>query len=290
MIVAMNAIWFEIYLSWRVVRSNFVPSVIAGGGFSIAAWSVSSEPALPLPIIILVGAIHGLLTAYSFDAMNQLIGIEEDKVNKPHRPIPSGLCTPKQIERRIPIVLLVHLFLIYIIGGMLWIAIWIIYSVAYNYWGGARQWFIKTLLANVSTLVVTIPLWIFINGDIGPMAITWFTVFFIYWFTCSILQDLRDIKGDKLNGRRTLPMILGDTLSRKTSAIALTFQPLLFIVPIYIWGELSVKSSIGILIFTISSWYLVWRILHLRTKDADDMTYKLYTALSVLLMMGPLFL
>ncbi|MFD1453717.1 hypothetical protein [Oceanobacillus sojae] len=177
MISAMNAIWFEIYLSWRVVRSNFVPSVIAGAVFGIAAWSVSSEPVLTLPIIILVGAIHGLLTAYSFDLMNQLVGVEEDKVNKPHRPIPSGLCTAKQIERRIPYVWLVHLFLIYILGGMIWFTIWIIYSVVYNYWGGSNQWFIKTLCANFSTLVVTIPLWIFINGDIGPMAITWFTVF-----------------------------------------------------------------------------------------------------------------
>jgi len=286
----MSAIWFETYLSWRVIRSNFVPSVMAGACFSIAAWSVSSEPVSALPLLILVGIIHGLLTAYSFDLINQLVGVEEDKVNKPHRPIPSGLCTPKQIKRRIPYVWLIHLFLIYIIGGMVWLTIWIIYSLVYHFWGGDQKWYIKTLLANVSTLVVTVPLWIFINGDIGPMALTWFTVFFTYWFTCSILQDLRDIEGDILNGRRTLPMILGDTLSRKLSAIALTFQPLLFIVPIYIWGDLSVKSSIGIMIFTISSWYLVWRILHLRTKDADDMTYKLYTALSVLLMMGPIFL
>ncbi|MFS0749918.1 hypothetical protein [Oceanobacillus sp. 1P07AA] len=119
-----------------------------------------------------------MITAYSFDLMNQLTGVEEDKINKPHRPIPSGLCTPKQIERRIPYVWLIHLFLIYIIGGMLWLTIWIIYSVVCNFWVGDQKWYIKTLCANVSTLVVTIPLWIFINGDIGPMAITWFTVFF----------------------------------------------------------------------------------------------------------------
>ncbi len=220
----LERIWYEIYLSWRFIRSNFPPAVITGAAFAVSAWHVANATLWQLPLILLLGAVNGWLMLYFFDLINQVVGIEEDRINKPHRPIPAGLCSLEQAERRIPYAAFAYLGFAIAINATTWALVWIVTVTAYNYWGLDRHWVTKTLFTCIGALLCA-PIWIFVNGSIDSIAQTWLISVFVYWIICSVLQDLRDLAGDRSRNRRTLPMVIGDRASRYIAAVVLMLQP-----------------------------------------------------------------
>src|SRR5262245_1738458 len=92
------AIKREARITWRMIRHNasfaFVPPwfLLAGG---LCASFARAGALSPLPCL---GVASKLLVffffyAYVFDIANQVLAAEEDALNKPSRPIPSGLMT-----------------------------------------------------------------------------------------------------------------------------------------------------------------------------------------------------
>lgn len=90
----------EYTITWALCKNNF-PGFLAGflGGLS-PRFVVHPVPLVTGGLVSLRVVIICLLSAYTFDIANTPSSVEEDKLNKPHRPIPSGLITVKQARVR----------------------------------------------------------------------------------------------------------------------------------------------------------------------------------------------
>lgn len=280
----------EIYLSWRFIRSNFPPSVVPGVIFTISAWHVSDAPPGRLFLALPAALVYMWLFIYVHELPNQAEGAAEDAVNKPHRPIPSGLCTVREARMRRMPVAVAYLTVSAVIGppAVAASAVWLVSVVVQHYGHGHRWWPSKALHTVVGTAVGLTTTWLAGAGAITAEGWGWITAGAAYWTGVGFLQDQRDVQGDALLGRRTLPLVIGQRATRLLGTAFLSVLPLSLLVPLSVWGgRYAVVTTAGAA-FTFACWYLAWRLMRHHDKSANDLTYKLYAALTCALTAGPL--
>lgn len=179
-----------------------------------------------LPLMTLVLWSHLLLENF---ANQRLPGaVIEDKINKPWRPIPSGRITPQEtqelLRRAVPLVLLLDSVLgIFTQGLIAMLLIWL-----YNDLDGSGATPFERNLINAVGLA-----WygwsgiIVLDGSESKLASTerhilpyrWLAIMTMAVITTVHAQDFPDIEGDRMRGRRTMPLVYGQRVSRCSLAV-----------------------------------------------------------------------
>ncbi|MGW5114339.1 UbiA family prenyltransferase [Streptomyces noursei] len=274
------------YIYYNLTAASAVPIL------AVAAWYHLDQPVdrLPLALVKDLLLVGGFLLVH--DTANQATSAEEDRLNttKPLRPIPSGLVTVAGTHQRFVVYSLMYVWLGVWWGIAGWLLLWVTLSVAYNYWGWARNWVAKSAYAALGCVVLCPPAWAMV-GPLNAEAWCWIGVYTAYW-ALNFIQDLRDVDGDRAVGRRTLPIILGLTPCRWILAAAFTLFPvavhLLLLEP-----DGGFTAGAGALvweaIFTLGGWWVAWRVIARRTPHADHNTYLAYSVQAAWLLAGPFF-
>ncbi|CAG8756381.1 35823_t:CDS:2 [Gigaspora margarita] len=155
---------------------------------------------------------------------SQISSVEEDRINKPFRPIPSGLITIRDAKHRLVAISFIFPVTAYIIGGLpllflcfMWQA-WVIFNELLNL---GKNAFYKNFFSAFGTWIQLVGSYYIIIGtnlkifellnselNIFKLGICFFVM------TTAQVQDLRDQKGDKFVGRKTLPLLIGDNICR----------------------------------------------------------------------------
>ena len=180
-----------------------------------------------------------LLFQMAFDTMNQLVGVEEDAINKPHRPIPSGLISVRGCIFRCIIANAAYLLVGALHGIAPWCALWQLASVGYLL-RFDKNWFYKNHVFIPAGIVVQ-----FMTGvclaNVGMYSqefVQWVFTFSAYFGVCATVQDIRDVAGDMALKRRTVPVILGLERTRYVFMVVMgIFSPTVvrFVVLAPIW-------------------------------------------------------
>ncbi|CAG8606017.1 32489_t:CDS:2, partial [Gigaspora margarita] len=178
---------------------------------------------------------------------NQLNNKEEDLINKPHRPIPSGLITVEGARCRTIIISIIHPIVGYFVGGfaslfgaLLWLG-WVTLYMKFDIHANALSKNLYTAfgswiqLATTYHLVVGTELNINEWWDNEPSMFN-LSIFFLFLTTIHI-QDLGDQDGDTLVNRKTLPLLIGDVICR------LLTVPLLFLSVVLIGSSANLQLS-----------------------------------------------
>lgn len=210
----------ELTITWALCRNN-LPAMLA-------AFIGSLLPRLfirPMPLETNFWAsirilLMCFLFTYVFDIGNTTSSVEEDRINKPHRPIPSGLMTLKQgYSRWILSWLLAHCIAWMFYGRspaflIIFEELWVF---TFYVWPTFRHWISKTIMSTtlayvilrlVNVTVTDIKSW---SMDTGPDLII------AAWTFCSIhLQDFRDVEGDYKTHTVTVVTMLSPASRRKT--------------------------------------------------------------------------
>jgi len=196
--------------SWMDWSFSIVPSLL----FSIgAARSSVSSPAILAPRYTLL-ILWNTCFIYFFNLSNQITGIVEDRVDKPHRPLPSGKVTLAGAKKRWIVVLLVW-FLASIGASVVeqmfcWTVMtgFVCLTAAGNHWFGKN-----TVALTAGTWALYTASWKIIAAETEQS--TRYAWAIAFWAgVATHVQDLRDIAGDAANGRKTLPIVFGDRGSR----------------------------------------------------------------------------
>ena len=228
----------------------------------VSDWSPGGEEII---LRILAGAVLAVaLNAFS-NGLNQICDLEIDRINKPHRMLPSG---------RISMPEAWGLSLVFLVVALL-LAIWINYQCFLVVLGGALGTFLysappirtksRGLWANLTIAVV--------RGTLLPVA-GWSTVKHVLqpepWFLGAILgvyflgavttKDFSDVEGDRRGGCRTLPVIYG--VHRSIRIIAPFFVlPFLALVPGAVFGLLSgqpaLLAGLGLILAGWGGWIIL---------------------------------
>lgn len=284
---------------WRFTSSDFATFVIPNTTFGVCC-ALTGAPLVSTPdgsreaILWKIPAV--VLFNYSnllvFNLANQRVweASEEDKLNKPWRPIPSGRMTRTDVRQAmqvvIPLVFAINHYLLNVGAetACLLTGTWIYNDLkagedglflrnagvalafgAYN-WGSA-----KVAIGG--------------GGDspakVADAGFTWVLMNAAVIFTTVHMQDMSDVVGDRARGRRTIPLVYGQAVARWWLAIlVLLWSP---IYTVY-WG----KTLMGGPAITLGT-YVAWRILRYRGNRLDDRwTWQLWCTWTALLSLLPL--
>ena len=183
--------------------------------FSLVAWKVSGAHWGLLPTVLARSLLYFWLYIYTFCLANQLTGIEEDKTNKPHRPLVTGLVTPESARLR----LLVTMALFMLVGSWLGVsahaALWLLVIVVHNLANLARHWLVKNACMSVGIVVQLGAAWQLVT----PLtAQAWRWILFpaaVILPLVSLRRSWRDMAGDARAGRCTFPQKYGERFTRR---------------------------------------------------------------------------
>ncbi|KAM3547215.1 hypothetical protein MY1884_009662 [Beauveria asiatica] len=211
-----------------------------------------------------------------FDISNQKEpeSIEEDRLNKPWRPIPSGKLSVEAASRWYAssfalLLLLSSLWL----GGFPEAVAFMLQTWVHDRAGGGSTWWGKNLLNAL----------FYFTGQLGGTRVAvramgsslitrrcceWFFLLGFTMFSTVQIQDFRDQEGDRARGRQTLPLTMGDARARYVTALLIAFWSLA--IPAY-WNEdLLTTGNISPL---VTGGLVVIRLLSKRSVQADRLTY-----------------
>lgn len=180
--------------------------------------------------VVLLFNLAGLLV---FDLANQRTpeSVAEDKLNKPWRPIPSGLITMNQARRLMLAAVPATLALNYVLGVWRQGVFILILTWLYNDLRGGDEAFARELIISVAYgLFNNGSLEIAMNGSgntqrytSSPEGILWTAIISGVILTTMQVQDLKDMEGDRGRGRKTIAIFLGEPVSRGSIAFFVCF-------------------------------------------------------------------
>jgi 4-hydroxybenzoate polyprenyltransferase len=265
----------EATLMYAFTRGDWSASLLPGYTFALPAFKEvynyhQSLSQLALSLLTLIAWV--VLFIYSFDLNGQIVSIEEDKINKPGRPLCTGLVTPRGAQTRFFVTTTLFLALALVKSTLLAPTIcWILTTRFLSHTTYGNHWIGKNTIAmSTGTWSLLAGSWRAVgptNPEVDRQAI----YIALYFGITSQIQDLRDVKGDLAVGRRTLPIAFGDKLSRWL--IVLGFVPAAGV--LLVNGGL-IEATPASIVDVAMHFLIVYRVLNALGKDDakyDGFTY-----------------
>ena len=228
----------------------------------VSDWSPGGEGIF---LRTLAGAVLAAsLNAFS-NGLNQIFDLEIDRVNKPHRLLPSG---------RISMPEAWGLSLVFLVVALL-LAIWINYQCFLVVLGGAlgtclysappfrtksRGIWANLTIAVVRGTLLPVAGWSTVKHVLQPEPWVLGAILGVYFLGAVTTKDFSDVEGDRRGGCRTLPVIYG--VHRSIRIIAPFFVlPFLALVPGAVFGLLSgqpaLLAGLGLILAGWGGWIIL---------------------------------
>jgi 4-hydroxybenzoate polyprenyltransferase len=242
-----------------------------------------------------------------FDLSNQRLpsSLTEDLLNKPWRPLPRGLLTPRTL--RLWLLILIPVVLFYnhavldvgvetlIIGVLTWMyndlgggdeAWWVRNGIIAVAFGAFNRGSVKVAASSFSSISPPALRWFGGRGEargveMSRMGKDWTVMISLVIFSTMHVQDLKDVAGDATRQRRTFPIIYGRRAAGWSVAIAVLFWSVIcvwFWIPMG-WGVAGLPVGLGMCV--------AWRCVYLRGVREDRRTWQLWCAWTAVLYLLP---
>ncbi|KAL8382121.1 hypothetical protein RB595_006077 [Gaeumannomyces hyphopodioides] len=284
------------------VKTVLVPSALFGLANAVALWLLLPESAgVPHPRVVLGRAPQILLYVWVnlvvIDIQNQRDpdAIEEDRINKPGRPLPSGKVSPSEAGSLLVASVIIAVLASYCLGAPGASVLVILLGYAYSDLGGSEHPVLRNLLNALGMPCFAVgALQVALNPTSSPggsgggpwvplLTGRWVLVLAAAIFSTISIQDIKDQEGDAARGRRTLPLVVGDAAARWLVAVpVLAWSALL---P-WLWGCTTVLGYAPLLGLglVVAARTLAVR----RSVSADKRTFKIWCLWLVALYCLPL--
>ncbi|KAF7318740.1 hypothetical protein HMN09_00386300 [Mycena chlorophos] len=272
-----DAILNELLVFWGFTWRDFSMSVIPGSMYTLAALrSLSPTPPAAVFLTTLTRSIlYFLIFIYAFDLANQINGVAEDRINKPDRPLSSGLVTLKGAYVRWYLTTGLLLGMAYAWGIPQWAAMWVVLTVYTSWCGGDKHWTTKNLLfMSVGSLSILTAAW-GLAAPITPRVWRSMLQLSAMFGVVASVQDMRDAAGDKVAGRRTLPILLGSSF-RWVMASVIALAPVAGWKLGFIYSTSELVGVCGAAL-TMAMFYLAYRVVVGNDKKYHHGTYMVLT-------------
>ncbi|GIC84500.1 UbiA family prenyltransferase [Aspergillus udagawae] len=240
----------ELLVTWRLLYANareglVLPVIGMLARFLPTPSLLDSTPWLQLSFVLLKTVFLFICHLYVFEIVNQVTSVEEDRINKPQRPIPSGLLTVAGGRKRWSISWIVCPLLAYYLAGsqacclFIWYQLWTFFCYV---WPKINHFMFRNAFASmgVYNMFRLIDEIIYSEVPSFPLPPTNFYLVLSAWVMLTVhMQEFHDSEGDRKMNRRTLPVIAGprwDGALRWTTALLVMGTG---IMPLVITGKLS---------------------------------------------------
>ncbi|KAH7130476.1 UbiA prenyltransferase family-domain-containing protein [Dendryphion nanum] len=236
-----------------------------------------------LPAALLI--VWANLLIFNISNQRTPTAVAEDKINKPHRPLPSGRISTESSRR----LLLCVIPLVLALGWALqcWQETLLLFTATWMYndlQGCDEDWVLRNaLIALGYGLYSSAALRVVVGRgeSVTGMGIQWVGIVTAVMFVTQHICDIKDVEGDRIRGRRSAPIVLGDEMVRWSVAAPVVVCSVLC--PAFF--GLGVRASLITLGMgaLVAGRTVVWRDL-----KSDKLTWKLWAAWTVGLFALPL--
>jgi 4-hydroxybenzoate polyprenyltransferase len=259
------------------------------GIFGAMAYSqlVEGPPPLLIEILTRIPSVcfFNFYSLLIFNLANQRSpeSVEEDRINKPWRPIPSGQITPNQTRKAALFTASASLGFNYLLN--VWEEGLLVQVLSYYYnelKGG--DWLSRDVIIAVSYGLAnrtSLKLAIGPHNTISQQGDVWIVVISTVILTTMHIQDLQDQEGDRKLGRKTLPLVLGDRVCRSALAVLVPFWSCF---SIFFWNLSLIPALLPCILGTLVATRVVVR----REQHQDTRTWKLWCSWHASLYILPL--
>ncbi|TRX95248.1 hypothetical protein FHL15_003940 [Xylaria flabelliformis] len=285
-------------LIWVFTESNFDTFVIPNTAFGVLgafAASVLTEGFQQPPTTLEILWRFPLVLAFNwysvfiFDLANQRSpeSIQEDLLNKPWRPIPTGKVTPTEARRAllaaIPLVLLFNYLLgVWRQGFLILILTWMYNDIR----GGdevVRDLIISVAygMFNSASLEVAVGGGEYSDINISRGGLIWTTMISAVILTTMQVQDLKDQAGDRTRGRQTIALWIGDRFSRISIAFFVCFWTAACL---FFWD----LRPYGYIVPALAGAVTAYRVVSKKTPKDDASTWRWWCLWTITLYLLPI--
>jgi 4-hydroxybenzoate polyprenyltransferase len=161
-------------------------------------------------------------------------------------------------------------------GCLEWALLWEASLIINNLTPVGKTWVFKHVNITVGTFAMMAAAWQIV-APMTPIAMTWVAVTSLIVFPLIAVQDLRDMMGDKAIGRTTLPILLGEGISRPFIAIVFLLTPIVTHLYMVVPAGVTVSGFLCEVILTGICVTIAIRTILFRNKEADHRSYLLFT-------------
>lgn len=236
------------------------PANVLIGMISIAVGALAAGSFSPWNHILLASLSGAMITAAA-NAINDYFDIAIDRINKPHRPLPSGRLSANAAKYFAVTLFFLGIFLALFIRFQ---AVFIACTAAvllYLY-----SFRCKRMVLVGNGIVSFISGLAFIYGGVAVNRIAMATIpagfAFFYHFGREVLKDIEDLEGDQLENARTFPVRFGLNPSRWLITAIFLLLIFLTLLPYsyHIFGKLYlIVVGLGVDLFLVFVIYSLWK-------------------------------
>ncbi len=269
----------EAWLTYKFIYRDLPASILAAGCFTTASFCATQSLAVD-DWLLAIGrsCLITFLFIYCFCIPNQIAGLEEDRLNKPDRALPSGLVTVRGAFYRWAGGMAAYPFVALAVGGIRlagWALAWQAVIIAYNFLGLDRHWFTKNVIFITGAAFLQLGAAWEVVHPLTETGLVWLvTISGVFGVTLN-LQDLRDIAGDRRMGRKTLPIVWGERGARLATASSILAIPL--VLHALVFGDAPAVILLVELVLGAMNVWVAWRVIWRTGPEADHRTYMLHT-------------
>lgn len=275
-ITCLNAVLREVRLSWRFIWRDLSTTMVPALLFMLAAlktrWPVTLAD---LTEVFFRWLVYFWLYIYTFCLSDQITGIEEDRYNKPDRPIPMGEVSRQGALWRFWILTLAFFLVGVWFGVWPWTLMWIVATILHNFFGFDKHWFTKNNVVMFFGVLAEVGAAWQLVAPLSTTAWKWLILTSFAVSATAPIQDFRDVSGDVATGRKTLPIVLGQRPAKLLMCVVMVCMMVLIymvLIPLRIGKELCCGLLLGGMALRV-----VIRLLSCTTPQEDHKTYMLYT-------------
>jgi 4-hydroxybenzoate polyprenyltransferase len=200
--------------AWKLQTNDYWAGVLPGVAFSAASARYWQLPLIELVIVLAKSLVYFTLYLGVHVTVNQILGVEEDKIDKPWRPLPSGLLSLRDASLFRDVLLISFPLLGWLWGVGLWALLWQTLVMMQAQTRLTERFGIaKNMYCGVGAVAQLAAAWQ-LAGPLVSGAWLWIAVVTVLVTVTAHTQDVRDVAGDRSSGRRTLPMVMGGRATR----------------------------------------------------------------------------
>lgn len=246
-------------LYWTFGRPfTLIPPMVGIFSGSLIGYGATHVHLVPYHIVLAVLAA-GVLNAAS-NGINQICDFENDRINKPHRPLPSGRMTWRQAWVFVAVTYVVALAMVAVINWQIF-AIYVVAALATLAYSvppvrlKRSTWGSNIIIALIRGGLLKVAGWAAVATVLHSVE-PWYigSIYVVFLLGATTTKDFADIEGDRAAGCLTLPVRYGATFSAR--AISPSFILPWLMLPLGLW--LNVLSGNPTAIVILSIIMLAW--------------------------------
>ena len=216
---------------------------------------------------LILGFMAGFFISTSALILNDYFDIEADKINRPTRPLPSGIIKPPAVIILWIITSIIGFVVAFQIGYIALLVVILFWIIGFLYnWKFKKRGLFGNLMVSSSVAIT------FIFGGIvvgNPWnVIVWSFAFIAFFINLGeeIASDALDMKGDEKINSKSIAITMGMANALKISSVLFCIVPFISFIPIFL-GFLQWYYLITILFINIIIIFSTFKLLKIQSID-----------------------